>query len=418
MDHELTQLATRETLQPIDLLDIDNQMIEDLFGTVDASKTSQRSSNADDAVLGDSISEQMSNLADQDFDDHKSAVPSIGAKWLELHEKLKQEKAIELENRKLIKNKVFPGYFQEEGLEFLRSQIEEATAIAKRLAMFNSASTLSRASARSDSSSAKTLKNSSKSECEGQEELIENVSRTISQVLDKAPILIKTEEETPDQFKIDQKFPYYDTSLPTRELKEENIFEVRTTDAKLLRKIPKYLTRKNEKVQKLNSQLNEKQMKLEDSVRRKYLGLSLVGMAKENQLRLREARGLHLNPNFVDFGLMVSGKKYSKTVSLVNWGYETAFFKIVQPPLSSGLQLIFKPGPVPPGLTRELTIQLSAHMDTKKAVANIPIKHTSIIITDTHHLTLTIRGTIARKDNFGKPHQADEDEVQTQPIEL
>ncbi|KAA3679164.1 uncharacterized protein DEA37_0013056 [Paragonimus westermani] len=93
--------------------------------------------------------------------------------------------------------------------------------------------------------------------------------------------------------------------------------------------------------------LNHKHAIIEDPVRRKVLFTSLIG-GSENGLRaLRAMRGLRLQPSRVDCGQLPVDCVRVFRLRLVNWGPETAFFRIKQPEKTSGIQVTYTPGPIP-----------------------------------------------------------------------
>lgn len=97
-------------------------------------------------------------------------------------------------------------------------------------------------------------------------------------------------------------------------------------------------------------QPNEKQAIIEDPVRRRQLFTSLIGGPEVGQIALRFTRGLRLQPCRVEYGRMKPNSARQFVVRLVNWGPETAWFRVRAPPEeTSGIQIFYKPGPVPAG---------------------------------------------------------------------
>ena len=57
-------------------------------------------------------------------------------------------------------------------------------------------------------------------------------------------------------------------------------------------------------------------------------------------------RGFQLLPSEVDFGVLKEGCTYIHTVMMKNIGIDNCRFKIRQPPPSTGMKVLFMPGPV------------------------------------------------------------------------
>ncbi|OON21059.1 hypothetical protein X801_03050, partial [Opisthorchis viverrini] len=96
------------------------------------------------------------------------------------------------------------------------------------------------------------------------------------------------------------------------------------------------------------SEINLKQALIEDPVRRKVLLTSLIGGPKSGQMALKLMRGLRLQPSKLDFGQLHPGQVRNRRIRLLNWGPETAYFRVKPPVGETGLQVLYKPGPIPP----------------------------------------------------------------------
>ncbi|GAA49361.1 sperm-associated antigen 17, partial [Clonorchis sinensis] len=107
------------------------------------------------------------------------------------------------------------------------------------------------------------------------------------------------------------------------------------------------------------SEINLKQALIEDPVRRKVLLTSLIGGPKSGQLALKLMRGLRLQPSRLDFGKLHPGQVRNRRIRLLNWGPETAYFRVKPPVEGTGLQVLYKQGPIPPGLSRTLEVTLA-----------------------------------------------------------
>ena len=79
---------------------------------------------------------------------------------------------------------------------------------------------------------------------------------------------------------------------------------------------------------------------IEEPVRRK---LQTVSVTSKN---VSTMRGFQLLPSEVDFGVLKEGCTYIHTVMMKNIGIDNCRFKIRQPPPSTGMKVLFTPGPV------------------------------------------------------------------------
>jgi hypothetical protein len=61
---------------------------------------------------------------------------------------------------------------------------------------------------------------------------------------------------------------------------------------------------------------------------------------------LEKRRGCEIYPSEIKFGILREGVNYAADFKLVNVGVDACRFKIKQPPLESGIKLIYKSGPV------------------------------------------------------------------------
>lgn len=74
--------------------------------------------------------------------------------------------------------------------------------------------------------------------------------------------------------------------------------------------------------------------------------MSVAGGNKITPGRVENLRGFELFPPKVSFGVLKEGCTYIHTVIMKNVGIDSCRFKIKQPPLSTGLRVLFNPGPV------------------------------------------------------------------------
>ncbi|PFX34574.1 Sperm-associated antigen 17 [Stylophora pistillata] len=88
-----------------------------------------------------------------------------------------------------------------------------------------------------------------------------------------------------------------------------------------------------------NSQFYE----IEDPVRRRVHTVSVAGCDQQN---VENLRGFELLPPRVSFGVIKEGCTYVHSVLLKNVGIDSCRYKIKQPPPSTGLRILYRPGPV------------------------------------------------------------------------
>ncbi|XP_053561104.1 sperm-associated antigen 17 [Bombina bombina] len=103
---------------------------------------------------------------------------------------------------------------------------------------------------------------------------------------------------------------------------------------------------------------NTKFAVVEDPVRRKSNTVSTSPLATRGAKML--PRGFHLTPPAVQFGTVKEGCTYATSVTMKNIGVEFCRFNVKLPPPSSGLRVIYTPGPVAAGMERTLGVELFA----------------------------------------------------------
>ncbi|XP_043953530.1 sperm-associated antigen 17 isoform X2 [Gambusia affinis] len=111
-----------------------------------------------------------------------------------------------------------------------------------------------------------------------------------------------------------------------------------------------------------------------------------------------ELSGFLLNPPRIDFGTQQEGTCTTVTVGMKNLGVDPSRFTVKQPPSSTGLRVIYHPGPVPSGLQAELQVQLFSMCD-----GNEPKKYVSediIILTESDVLYLPVTAVILTERCF------------------
>ncbi|XP_066455325.1 sperm-associated antigen 17 isoform X2 [Eleutherodactylus coqui] len=71
-------------------------------------------------------------------------------------------------------------------------------------------------------------------------------------------------------------------------------------------------------------------------------------------------RGFHLTPPVVQFGVLREGYTYSTSVTIKNIGVDFCRFRVKQPPLSTGLRVSYRPGPVAAGMHTRMDLEFFA----------------------------------------------------------
>ncbi|KAK2570951.1 Sperm-associated antigen 17 [Acropora cervicornis] len=98
-------------------------------------------------------------------------------------------------------------------------------------------------------------------------------------------------------------------------------------------------------------------LEIENPVRRRVHTVSVAG---GNQERIDGLRGFELLPPQVSFGVLKEGCTYVCSVSLRNVGIDSCRYKVKQPPPSTGLRVLYKPGPVAAGMNTVLDVEIFA----------------------------------------------------------
>ncbi|XP_028409597.1 sperm-associated antigen 17-like isoform X2 [Dendronephthya gigantea] len=128
---------------------------------------------------------------------------------------------------------------------------------------------------------------------------------------------------------------------------------------------------------------------IEEPARRKVQTVSVVGKTGPVM------RGFELFPPEVEFGVLKEGCTYIHTVSLKNIGIDSCRFKIRQPPPSTGLKVLFTPGPVAAGMNTKLNIEIFAVAVGVSGESGIgSIGHHIEIVGETDIIYLPVTATI------------------------
>ncbi|XP_069722802.1 sperm-associated antigen 17 [Phaenicophaeus curvirostris] len=111
--------------------------------------------------------------------------------------------------------------------------------------------------------------------------------------------------------------------------------------------------------------------------------------------------GFHLIPPRVTFGVLKEGCAYVTTVTLKNIGVNFSRFRVKQPPLHTGLRVMYTPGPVAAGLQVELEIEIFAMVTGGEDNGGLEeISHDIEILTETETLLLPVRANILSDDIY------------------
>ncbi|NXQ55705.1 SPG17 protein, partial [Anthoscopus minutus] len=108
----------------------------------------------------------------------------------------------------------------------------------------------------------------------------------------------------------------------------------------------------------------------------------------------QDLTGFHLIPPRVTFGVLKEGCTYATTVIMKNVGVNFSRFRVKQPPLYTGLSVMYTPGPVA-GLQVELEIEIFAMLITGKDTGGLEeVSHNIEILTETETLLLPVKANI------------------------
>ncbi|UJR27796.1 hypothetical protein I4U23_009067 [Adineta vaga] len=138
-----------------------------------------------------------------------------------------------------------------------------------------------------------------------------------------------------------------------------------------------------------------------------------IGAAVLNNRPLRARRGCELFPDKIDFGILKEGVTYGAEVEIKNVGIDSCRFRVRQPPLGTGLRVVFQPGVLAAGMSRPLMIELyaiikqnySQHQQQQQQSQGLYQLDQSIeIITETDIMHFPIRARIASEEQFDIMH--------------
>ncbi|KAJ7321774.1 Sperm-associated antigen 17 [Desmophyllum pertusum] len=144
-----------------------------------------------------------------------------------------------------------------------------------------------------------------------------------------------------------------------------------------------------------NSQFYE----VEDPVRRRVHTVSVTG---GDQDHVESLRGFELLPPQVSFGVLQEGCTYIYSVLLKNVGIDSCRYKIKQPPPSTGLRVLYQPGPVAAGMNTVLDVEIFAvAVGVVGESGSGHVGHHVEIVTETDILYLPVTANIL--SNFVTP---------------
>ncbi|CAF0822833.1 unnamed protein product [Adineta ricciae] len=134
-----------------------------------------------------------------------------------------------------------------------------------------------------------------------------------------------------------------------------------------------------------------------------------IGAATLNNRPLRARRGCELLPDKVDFGILKEGVTYGAEVDIKNVGIDSCRFRVRQPPLGTGLRVVFQPGVLAAGMNRSLTIELYAiikqnhhhpQQQEQQSQGLYQLDQSIEIITETDIMHFPIRAKIATEEQY------------------
>ncbi|CAF1080181.1 unnamed protein product [Adineta steineri] len=134
-----------------------------------------------------------------------------------------------------------------------------------------------------------------------------------------------------------------------------------------------------------------------------------IGAATLNNRPLRARRGCELFPDKLDFGVLKEGVTYGAEVNIKNVGIDACRFRVRQPPLGTGLRVVFQPGVLAAGISRPLTIELYAiikqnysqqQQQQQQSQGLYQLDQSIEIITETDIMHFPIRAKIASEEQF------------------
>ncbi|XP_038614501.1 sperm-associated antigen 17 isoform X2 [Tachyglossus aculeatus] len=128
---------------------------------------------------------------------------------------------------------------------------------------------------------------------------------------------------------------------------------------------------------------------------------SSIALAAMNNAGGRALGGFQLLPPRLHFGVLREGCTYTATVRLKNIGVDFCRFRVLQPPPSTGLKVIYTPGPVAAGLQAELRIEIFAVAVGEEGARGLGhLAHRIEILTEGETLFLPVKATILSSSTY------------------
>ncbi|XP_072500601.1 sperm-associated antigen 17 isoform X2 [Notamacropus eugenii] len=272
-----------------------------------------------------------------------------------------------------LRNHIIPPYFQSEFGKIFMAQCHNLEAISKKLPPFQKKiQGLSRNSSQS-TSDVDPDRQSSK-------EPIQDSSELLSLLVSESSV------ETKESINSDSS--WMPVKIPTQSLLQNAAGQPRKEKVKL----PNYL-----KSSKPKKALPLK--KVEDCVGGR-VNTSSVACAAVNSAK-PPPFGFHLLPPEVNFGVLKEGHTYAATVKLKNVGVDFCRFQVKQPPPSTGLKVIYTPGPVASGLQVDLQVEIFAMAVGENASKGLgTISYNIEIITEHEILLLPVEAIVLTSTTY------------------
>ncbi|XP_029433840.1 sperm-associated antigen 17 isoform X2 [Rhinatrema bivittatum] len=111
--------------------------------------------------------------------------------------------------------------------------------------------------------------------------------------------------------------------------------------------------------------------------------------------------GFHFLPHKVEFGVLKEGRIHSVNVAMKNIGVDFLRFWVKQPPPSTGLRVIYSPGPLAAGMKTNLEVELYAMMTRSDSHEEMgKVDHRIEIHTEAETLFLPVNATILSENLY------------------
>eukprot|EP00912_Choanoflagellata_sp_UC4_P001901 UC4_evm1s1221 len=105
-------------------------------------------------------------------------------------------------------------------------------------------------------------------------------------------------------------------------------------------------------------------------------------------------RGFRVFPLEVDFGTLKEGCTYSSKISLKNVGVDSCRYKVVQPPPSTGMSVVYPLGPVAAGMSVTVEVRIYAMAIGDLGQGFGAVSHRLEFITETEVFFIPVRATV------------------------